>query len=580
MLSGTRSHSTLGASQSHLSERDDRASQSFESDFLSPMARVSNILAILFTVVLFTGAEYLYMVFGSVPLDSFRGGMSYGDPSQSLLEQRVNKTLEAFMKSMTENNMKNVDLAVLLEKLKVVEESLQTPVQNAKKEDVATVQEQLTLLDERIRRHEKESLKMDDLTELKEQLSFAERLIHMSGGFNATELREAVQAHEGTSAEKQDLESLREFIFAVDQKVQSITDAHIASLGHPFRSSEAFYGLNNQTFCVPWEINMDKWWVHHVDWSVSKENETHQCFSQMDDPEKADFFRKLYDIQFHGNCSTVFTKLMWNSGFGADIRNVVDGLQEAVKTGRPMEVFTAKPWHYAYASPSRSVCPSNDYRCYFLRLSHCQPNSGSYSGNLLNPKLHLDKNPGSWYYEFVTRQQTWLRQKVLRFSSKINIATPCTVVHVRRADIVLHKNRIRRYHKINDYVERMDKDTKNIFLLTDDDNAIGEALTKFPNYTWTYIDRPRHKGAEGGFENQIPSKNPKFEVIVLLSIFQLVKKCSTLIHTKSGFALLLRRQMGQQGGLKTVNIDLGGPAYSNEYALTRNISKEYPIPYA
>lgn len=540
------------------------------------MARVSNISILLVLVILLAAGEYAYMLFGN---DALSIGVAYdGDSNQLLLiEQRMNKTLETFMKSMTEKHagLKKDDLVVILEKLKVIENHLHTP---SDKNDSNTVHELLSSMDKRIRAHEEDFITNIDLVEMKERLSSVERLVQTNKG-NVTNLsnkmssvdQRTIHAHEDV-----DMKSLKEYISSVEKKVQSITDAHIASLGHPY-SREPFYGLNNQTFCVPWEVNMDDWWTHHVDWSISKENETHQCFAQIVDSEKADFLRKLYDIQFHGNCSSVYTKLMWNSGWGADIRNVIDGLQEAIKASRPMEVYASRPWHYAHVGPDRSVCPSKDYRCYFLDLSHCEPSSQSYNGNLLNPKIRLDKNPGSWLYEYVTRQQTWLRQKVLRFSSRINITTPCTVAHVRRGDIVLHKNRVRRYHKIDDYVERMDKDTKNIFLLTDDDNAIGEALTKYPTYNWMFINRPRYKGAEGGFEKQIPSKNPRFEVIVLLSIFRLVKKCNKLIHTRSGFSLLLRREMGKEGNVKNVNIDLGSPAYSNEYALTRNISKPYPI---
>lgn len=513
--------------------------------FVKKMVRVSKLLVLFLVVVILVSTEYMVILSGEMYSSLLTSGsIQYGgaDPTSiPLLEQKMNRTLDEFMKSMTEKSIQKNDLDVILDKLRIIEVNIHNPPVK-KSPSVNDVQEQLPALEE------------TSLTRAEQQTS---------------------QAHETTSLEKSDLESLMQYISSVEQKVKRITDAHIASLGQPY-SNEAFFGLNNETFCVPWEIDVDKWWTHSPDWSVSKENETHQCFSQMEDPEKAEFFRTLYDIQWNGNCSNVFTKVMWSAGWGADLRNVIDGLQEAVKTGQPMQMFTQQPWHYAHAAPDRSTCATKDYRCYFLDLGKCTPNQQSYASSLLNQKLLLDKNPGSWYYEYATRPKTWLRHKVLRFSSKINITTPCTVVHVRRADIVLHKNRIRRYHEIDDYVKRLNNDTKNIFLLTDDANAISEALYKFPEYNWMYIDRPRHKGAEGGFENQIPSKNPKFEVIVLLSIFQLVKKCATLIHTKSGFALLLRREMAQEG-LRTINIGLGRPMYSNEYVATENVSKAYPI---
>jgi hypothetical protein len=298
----------------------------------------------------------------------------------------------------------------------------------------------------------------------------------------------------------------------------------------------------------------------------------------MEDPEKAEFFRNLYDIQFKGDCSNVTTKRTWNSGWGADFRNVVDGLQHAVETKIPTQMYTLGYWHYA-ATKERMVCPAADYSCYFLNISRCEPNPEGYvHRGLLMPKVRLFTNPGSWYLEYATRQQTWLRRMVYRFATnknRINITTPCTVIHVRRADVVLHRKRSRRYHEIDEYIQALDKSTKNLFLLTDDHNAIGEAKTKFPDYNWMYIDRPRHRGAEGGFENQLPSNNPKFEVVVLLVIFRLVRKCSSLIHTKSGFSDLLRREMWQKT-VKRVNIDLGkGKIHDIEHAKTVNVSQSY-----
>ena len=61
---------------------------------------------------------------------------------------------------------------------------------------------------------------------------------------------------------------------------------------------------------------------------------THQCFGPMEG-EKAAFFRKLYDIQFHGECSKATTKPIPSSGWAADIQYVVDGLKYAYETGVP-----------------------------------------------------------------------------------------------------------------------------------------------------------------------------------------------------------------------------------------------------
>ena len=76
------------------------------------------------------------------------------------------------------------------------------------------------------------------------------------------------------------------------------------------------------TFCLEWEVNSDEWWTHHPEWFVSHENDTHYCFTRYDE-NKSKFLRELYDIQFHGNCSNVTTKVMWSSGWGADFSNVL-----------------------------------------------------------------------------------------------------------------------------------------------------------------------------------------------------------------------------------------------------------------
>jgi hypothetical protein len=44
------------------------------------------------------------------------------------------------------------------------------------------------------------------------------------------------------------------------------------------------------TFCIPWTVNSDEWWTHHVDWFVSKENETDYCFSPMQGFMKRNMF--------------------------------------------------------------------------------------------------------------------------------------------------------------------------------------------------------------------------------------------------------------------------------------------------
>ena len=87
---------------------------------------------------------------------------------------------------------------------------------------------------------------------------------------------------------------------------------------------------------------------------------------------------------------------------------------------------------------------------------------------------------------------------------------------------------------------------KNIFLLTDDYNAIGEAHHEFPNRNWMYINCTCYRGIKDGWEQQLPLQDPIYEVTVLLSIFCLVPKCSGLIKGDSGFAKLLHNHILEQ----------------------------------
>jgi hypothetical protein len=135
---------------------------------------------------------------------------------------------------------------------------------------------------------------------------------------------------------------------------------------------------------------------------------------------------------------------------------------------------------------------------------------------------------------------------------------------------------------MEEYVDAMqDNSTRNILLLTDDQNAIGEAHAKYPDTNWIYFDRPRHKGAEGGFENQIPSKDPKLEVIILLAIFRTVKQCTELIHSTSGFSDLLRLEMETASSFNSTtsrakNLDEGVRfVKTRDNMQTVNISKSY-----
>lgn len=357
-----------------------------------------------------------------------------------------------------------------------------------------------------------------------------------------------------------------------------------ASMRHTFVGSG---GGGGGEFCVPWYVDSDAWWTRHPDWSVSRENRTHYCFAPMSDPEKASLFRRLHEVQFGGNCSNAWTRFMNNQGWASDFRHVIDALQHAAETGLPTQLHQDSGWMFtvgpqAWTAEGRQfvseeaarmepVCPRMDLSCYFLDISSCPPTPRGerYHGDP-DPKLARDfpwmgSLSGIWLVEYATRPKSWLRERLYRFYSRaIDMRTPCTAFHVRRGDSVLvipgKKFPTRRYHAIEEYVNAAGESiTKNILLLTDDHNAIGEALTKFPGYNWMYTKRKRHRGSEGGFENTIPSGDPVQEVVAILSAFRSVQKCSTLVHSTSSFAEYLRGAMEstRQEGLRFVNMDDG-----------------------
>jgi hypothetical protein len=296
--------------------------------------------------------------------------------------------------------------------------------------------------------------------------------------------------------------------------------------------------------CFAWTQNTDLWWTHHPTYRIQSENNTHFCFGPRR-LQQAKFFQTLYEIQFQGDCSRVTTKKMWSDGWGADLRNVLDGLIHARRTKLPFQIDRT-PWHYAAAQDvSRPVCPTMSLGCYFLPLSSCAPRPRQ----LPERADYWHGVPGffnsRYYYEYLTRPQQWLRKRVYDYTATLSLTVPCVTMHVRRGDSVLggEETSQREYRSIHEYVSPIRNDPKNILLLTDDANAIAEAKRQYPAYNWMYFDRRRYRGSEGGWERHLPSDDPALEVVVILSEFRLATQCGTLVHTASNFGQLLYAEM-------------------------------------
>lgn len=335
-------------------------------------------------------------------------------------------------------------------------------------------------------------------------------------------------------------------------------------------------------FCHLWEVDTDEWWTHHVDWEISLENATHYCFSPIQVEEKAKLFRHLYDIQMSPTaiCSKATTTIMGTAGWGAEISIVMANLKYGIKHLHPVQAGLKQHpvWKYAALyNGSMATCPSKNIFCYYLNLTHCPPNPERETpwegaGNHISDR---------WLVQYITRPQTWLRHAAYDFTNKhlmihrassaasnnTNATMPvtatssearstsnllaldritkeqvpidsCIVIHVRRSDVVLEN---RRYYTISEYLDELWNQTSHkpsdnpyFLLLTDDANAIGEALALHRQYNWMYFDRPRYRGSEGGWDSHFPSGSPKAEVVAIHAITRVVRQCATTFVYSTG----------------------------------------------
>jgi hypothetical protein len=182
----------------------------------------------------------------------------------------------------------------------------------------------------------------------------------------------------------------------------------------------------------------------------------------------------------------------------------------------------------------------------------------------------------SLFYNYSTRAQQWLRKDIYdQFSlAEADITAPCSVVHVRRSDVVLHTERSRKYFPMSTYVDHLPAHRKNatIFLLTDDANAIDEAHEFYPELKWKYLNRKRWRGTEGGWENQTPSRSPKLELAIIMATLRLAQRCDTIVHSSSQFAEVLKLVM-RWGNPKLQKIEIDKRIrFEDMYSFNNSIS--------
>ena len=120
--------------------------------------------------------------------------------------------------------------------------------------------------------------------------------------------------------------------------------------------------------CASWDINMDDWWLHHPDWYVSHEEDDRFCFSRIEDPHKAEFFRRVHDLQWNHNatstCQDVLSAFQTNAGYSASINQIVYGFWSAYQQGLPFQITKHRvqmEWMFAPKNESNwAYCPSKD----------------------------------------------------------------------------------------------------------------------------------------------------------------------------------------------------------------------------
>lgn len=110
-----------------------------------------------------------------------------------------------------------------------------------------------------------------------------------------------------------------------------------------------------------------------------------------------------------------------------------------------------------------------------------------------------------------------------------------------------------------------------------------EALHGFPDRNWMFIDRPRYRGSEGGFEHHLPSNDPILEMTVLLTTFKLVRACTSMVRSSSAFGDFLwgeikdEHQGKKNTWWKRVDEGMRASIFSADNVATANISKTYDV---
>jgi hypothetical protein len=330
--------------------------------------------------------------------------------------------------------------------------------------------------------------------------------------------------------------------------------------------------------CAEWDISSDDWWLNRPDWEVSSENDTHYCFSPIEDSAKASYLRYLHTRQSNDvNCTDLEKSVEINSGYGASTTYLTKAFWHALKkTNKPFQiVHNSRRWLYATANRSSwAYCDEEDSRCYYLPINPCNRtfyNTMYAHSEMLPPnkqaKLQL-RLEYYWMTRYTFRRKHEFRRQLYQFRKAYqldHITAPCLTMHVRRGDAGLMRPPFRRYAAVQEYLDAVPNLAPNetIFLMTDDQSTIEEVQQYHAHkYNWRYVDRPRVHSISGGFDGHIPSGDPAFEMLVLDTELTVATRCDRFVYGNSGFV---------KGMLES--LDLENKTYSS-YVVHTTVTKE------
>lgn len=333
--------------------------------------------------------------------------------------------------------------------------------------------------------------------------------------------------------------------------------------------------------CALWEEDMDVWWQMHPEWEPHGENETHTCFRPIQNTAKAQWYREIYQNQYHGkrDCTEIRTRNIVGVGYAAYINWVTFGFWSAMKEGYPFDVTHHRDgfrWMYApqeeeEAAPEQEKswadCPYGDHRCFFLPISNCHPPNGHPESRVATTQLkrERDQSPTEqekfvWMELYLTRPKQIVRKKLMdlmKEEAPVMDDGPCTWIHVRRGDAMTEKF-ARNFYTVSEYLERGNvSTTDNVLLFTDDETAIDEATLLHPQYKWNFWKRTRNRGATKK-NAHFPSNDHAKELMIILGEMQLAGKCQKGVHGTSNMVDMFKYQMINNyglGNIETTQID-------------------------